>query len=175
MSAGVGYYSQNIMSKTAQAETGKTGFLGEANYPFLFKYDSSIFSDWFLTSQFAYTLLPRSTPGDRAKVTLMHLMFQFGQNFDASNWSWNVGPGYLQQTIKGSGGSVELNNGSATAQFAIPGRDSQITQITVNVGTTWTLNPHQVALDLITENFFSNTKRAHSLMLSYTYIIGSSF
>lgn len=59
---GLGYFSQNILNKTAQSPSGSTKFLGETSYPFLFSYDFAISSTWFLTPRLGYTLLPRSTP-----------------------------------------------------------------------------------------------------------------
>ena len=45
LSVGVGYYSQNVLNKTAVNAAGKTSFLGETSLPLNLKYDFSIFSD----------------------------------------------------------------------------------------------------------------------------------
>ncbi len=173
-SLGVGYYSQNILNKTSQSETGETKLLGEASFPITLKYDFAISPSWYLAPQFGYTLLPRKAPGSTADITLMQLSFLFGQNFSSmsSTWDWYFGPGFLQQTIKGKGGTMELPNGNTTATFAVPGGTSQIRKVTLNLGSSYSFDRARLGLDLIFENAFSSTKRTQSLMFSASYLFG---
>lgn len=168
---GIGYYSQNSFNATSQKETGETGFLGEASYPVNFKKDFSMTGAWFVAPQFSYTLLPRSSAGNTAKVTIAHLEAQFGKNFD-SNFDWFVGPGLLYTSIKGAGGTKVMNNGTSTATFAVPGNDSTIQKITMNFGTSYTIQHNRIGFEIIVENLFSSKKRAENLMLSYAYLFG---
>ncbi|PIS10767.1 MAG: hypothetical protein COT73_07580 [Bdellovibrio sp. CG10_big_fil_rev_8_21_14_0_10_47_8] len=178
-SAGMGYYSQNVMNKTSQAEDGSSKFLGEANYPLNLKYDFLISSNWFLAPQLSYTLFfQRKTPGDTAKVNLMHLAFLFGKNFGSDlvpSFDWYIGPGLIQYEIQGAGGTTVMNNGTSTSTFAVPGRKSTIKKITTVLGTSWSSQHVRVGLDLIFENAFSSTKRTQSLMLSCSYVFGGGF
>lgn len=168
---------QNVLNKTAQDEAGKTKLFGEPNYPINLKYDFSISPSWYLAPQLSYTLFPRSNPGSGSKVTLLHLSFLFGQNFSSSTstWDWYFGPGFLNQTIKGSGGTTELDNGNSTAIFAVPGATANIRKITTNLGTSWTSGSFRFAADLIFENAFSSTKRTQSLMVSTAYSLGGGY
>lgn len=173
---GAGYYSQNFLNKTSQKDDGSSGVLGEANYLLNLKYDYKITQDWYLAPQLNYSLMPRSTPGNTSKVTITHLVFQIGKNFEGghlgSTWDWYVGPGYLQYDIKGAGGTTVMNNGTSTATFAIPGSSSSTKKISTNLGASYTLERSRFGFDLIIENLLSSTKRTQDFMFSYNYQFG---
>lgn len=174
LGVGLGYFSQNVLNKTSQKETGEAGFLGTASYPLTVKYDKAFGGDWFFSPELTYTLIPRSTPGDTAKVTTQHLLFQFGKN-GGSSWDWFVGPGLIQYTYKGAGGTAVLNNGTSTATFAVPGKNSTVTQVTANVGGSFSFGNSRIGVELIIENLMSSSKRTQSLLLGYSYIFGDLF
>ncbi len=171
-SVGLGYYSQNIMNKTAQKITGKSNFWGETSYPLNFKYDFAAFSDWFISPQLSHTFQPRESAGDATRITMTHLAFLFGKNFQGSDFDWYVGPGILQQEMKGKGGSTQLLNGSTPTTFYLPSRTVTTRKLSVNIGSSYLLWGSRLGLDLIFENAFSSEKRAQSLMLSYAYSFG---
>ena len=177
-SIGFGYYSQNVLNKVAQKDDGSTGVLGEPNYPLTLKYDHSLSMDWFMAPQLSYTILPRNTPGDSAKISITHLVFQFGQNLrgaSSSTWDWYIGPGIINYEIKGVGGTTVLNNGTSSATFAQPGRSSTVRKLTSNIGGSINFAQTRIGLDLIIENLASSQKRTESLMLSYAYQFAGGF
>lgn len=172
LSLGVGYYSQNVMNKTAVNPAGKTSFLGETSLPLNIKYDFSIFSDWFLAPQLSYTIVPRESEGASAKITMTHLAFLFGKNFQGSSWDWYMGPGILQQDFDGKGGTVQLLNGSTPTTFYLPSGKSTTRKVSVNIGSSYSFLSTRLGFDLILENAFSSNKRSESLMFSYAYTFG---
>lgn len=140
---GLGYYSQNVLGQISQSADGSKGTLGETSYPLYFKYDYALTSEWFLAPQLSYTLVPRSSAGDTAKVTIAHLVFQVGQNFmndGSSRFDWYVGPGYLRYDIKGAGGTTTMNNGTSTAVFAVPGDTNSVQKVTLDLGASYSLS-----------------------------------
>lgn len=169
---GAAYYSQNILNAVSAKDTGATSFLGETYYPLNLRYEMSFKTNWFFAPQLSYTVLPRKTSDDMAKLTFTHLVFSFGKDFSGrgrADWDWSVGPGLMRYDTKGNGGTTELSNGTGTATFAVPGRTTTVQKITTVVGSSYSLGPSRFGVDLIIENLFSSTKRAESLMLSYAY------
>ncbi|MES2803497.1 MAG: hypothetical protein V4654_13470 [Bdellovibrionota bacterium] len=166
--SGIGYYSENAINEVANNPEGKTGFFGTANYPLTFKYDWAMTQSWFLAPQLNYTLFPRETKGKGAKVTLTHIVFQFGQN-TASGLEWSFGPGILRETIQGKGGTTTLNNGTGTSTFANPGRTVSIHKITLDVGGAIISGRVRYGLDLYFVAPFSSKERTQNLMLSVAY------
>jgi hypothetical protein len=172
-SLGLGYYSQNVLNRTANKESGETSFFGDTLYPLTFKFDYAFSTSWFIAPQLNFTPLSRKAPADTAQVTLLQLSLLFGKNFESSSsWDWYFGPGILQQTIKGAGGTTLLNNGTSFSTFAVPGRSVDTRKLALIIGSAWTKDRSRWAFDFFIENTFSSSKRAQSMMLSYSYIIG---
>lgn len=174
---GIGYYSQNFFNEITQKDNASTSLFGETSYPITFRYETSLAPAWFMGTQLSYTLLPRTNTGNTTKVTITHLTLLFGNNFVGpflSGWDWAIGPGLLKYDISGPGGTKDLNNGTGTATFAIPGNTSTSQKISTNFGISRTFDRSRIGLDLIFESFFSSEKRTQNLMISYSYQFGSS-
>lgn len=169
---GVGLLSENSLGKITASPDGKASTLGTANYPLLLKYDWALKGDRYLSPSFAYTLIPRKTQGDVADVTTWHLHLPFGMNFGrgrgGGGWDWSFGPGILSRTQKGKGGTVQLNNGSGTSTFGVPGRSVETRTLTLTGGLGYTSHAHRLSCDLITEGLASQ-RRGLSLFLAYAY------
>lgn len=171
--SGIGYHSENALNEVANDASGKTGLLGTASYPFIFRYDLAIGTSWIFAPQLNYTLLPRKTKGHGAEVTLTHFIFNFGQNTSTA-WDWSFGPGILRETIKGKGGTTVLNNGNSTSTFANPGRTVTIQKVTVDVATGYTSGKIRYGIDLYFIAPFSSKERTQNLMFSFTYNFSGS-
>lgn len=177
-SVGVGYYAQNSFGLTAKDEAGKAGFLGPSFTPLNLRYDSNFSSEWFLSPQLSYTIVPRNLEGSTGKVSFMHFILQFGKNIkDSGSQTWDIyaGPGLIRYDIKGAGGTTVMNNGTSTATFAVPGGSSSVQKLTTNLGTSLSFGKSLFSFDIIVENAFSSKKRTENLMLSYAYVFGDGF
>ncbi len=177
-SIGFGYYAQNSLGLVSNSETGKSGLLGPSFTPLNFRYDSNFSSDWFLSPQLSYTLIPRNLEGNTGKISFLHFALQFGKNLQSSGsqtWDVYAGPGLIRYDIKGTSGTTVMNNGTSTATFAMPGGTSTVQKLTANLGASVTFSKSLFAFDVIVENAFSNKKRTESLMLSYAFIFGDGF
>lgn len=175
---GFGYFSQNAINATSQKEDGSSSLIGEPSYPILLKFDRGISSDWFISPQLIYSILPRKSAGDTAKVTTIHLAFPFGKNFASSSgtrFDWFFGPGLLRYQIDGAGGTTVMSNGTGTATFAVPGRSSTVQKVTGIAGVSMSFDRSRLSAEIIFENLFSNKKRAEDLMVSYAYRFGGGF
>lgn len=171
--AGLGYYSENALNEVANNAEGETGLLGTVNYPLTFKYDWAMVGNWFLAPQLNYTLFPRETKGSGAKVTITHLVFNFGQNA-ADGFDWSFGPGIFRETIQGKGGTVTLNNGTGTSTFGNPGRTVTIQKLTLDVGGSYVSGRLHYGLDLYFIAPFSSKERTQNLMFSIAYDLSGS-
>lgn len=172
---GVGYFSENSLGRITQKPSGqKSSVFGTITYPLLLKYDWKIGTDFFFSPQLTYTIFNRKSAGDSAEVQIWHLMLPFGKNFSFSNFDWFVGPGWLSRSIKGAGGTTELNNGGSVSTFALPGRVVASKVITWNAGISYNTNPHRFAFDLMVEGMASS-KRTFDMMFSYAYSFGRGF
>lgn len=170
---GVAYFSQAVPNKITTDDSGKSSLMGTTYLPFKLQYNTNVYDQWFWAPQLSYTVIPRSLTGDTGKVTLMHLGLPFGKNFESwSGWDWYVGPGLIYYEYKGAGGTKVMNNGTSTANFAIPGNSSTVKKITWNAGAGFSFGASRLDIAVIFENFFSNKKRTQNLALAYTYGFG---
>lgn len=171
---GISYYSQNALGKTTASATSAPSFLGSPNYPVNLKYDWRLSLDWYLSPQLSYTPMARSASGDSAKVTLLYFVLPIGQNLGfgaGSHWDWSFGPGYIQSTIKGAGGTTVLSNGTGTSTFAVPGESVTLQTISLSGAGAYNFGKSRISVDLIFEGLLSS-KRAASFMFSYAYRFG---
>lgn len=171
-SAGLGYFTENNFGKITKVDSAASTTFGTATYPLLLKYDISIFPGTFFSPAFTYTILDRKDAADSAKVNIWHLMLPFGSNFYNDNFDWSVGVGLLNRKIQGKGGTVQLDNGTGTATFALPGRTVESRTITFNMGSAFVYGPSRFALDLMIEGLTSE-KRSFDIMFSYAYAFNS--
>lgn len=168
-SAGLGYYSDNMLSKITEKETGAASLLGTPDYPLILKYDFRVGSNFMAAAKLSWSVLGRKGVGDTIKSETMHLYFPIGKNISGTNFDWFVGPGIMRQTLKGAGGLTQMSNGTGTATFAVPGRSVTSQLVTLNLGTTYSMGRSNFGLDLVTEGAASSLKRTFNLMFSYTY------
>ncbi len=168
-SAGLGYYSDNVLNKITQKETGAASLTGTTEYPLILKYDWRLNQNFLMAAKLSWSLLGRKGVGDTVKAETMHLYFPVGKNISGTSWDWSVGLGILRQTLKGAGGLTQMSNGTGTATFAVPGRSVTTQVMTLNFGTNYTMGKSNFGIDLITEGAMSSTKRTFNLMLSYIY------
>lgn len=168
MYLGAGFFSESILGKQTTSVTGASTTSGTATYPLFFKYDMQVGSaGYFVAPTVYYTVFSRSDPANSAKVTIWHLLLPYGGNF-YGNWDWSAGLGILNRTIQGAGGIVQLNNGTGTSSFALPGGTVSSRVFTVNAGASYYFNASRFALDLVAEGAASS-KRTFDFMLSYSY------
>jgi hypothetical protein len=68
----------------------------------------------------------------------------------------------------GAGGTQVLNNGTSTTTFALPSNQVTIEEITMNLGTAYSVGKSRIGFDIMIEGSASS-KRTYDLMLSYAY------
>lgn len=172
-SVGFSYLSKNFLNEITNKEDGSVSFLGTSNYALDGGYEDKLVNDWYWTGRLLYTPLPRSAEGDSASITLTHLKFLFGQNFQGNRasdqWDWFLGLGILREEIKGKGGFVQLSNGTGTSTFAVPGNSSSNINGTQSVGVGYSSGPYRLVTELAFENLFKESKRTQSLVISFLY------
>jgi len=166
---GLGYHSENSVSKITQSQTGAKSMMGTTTTPLLLKYDLMMSGNYFFTPKLAYTLMSRNGSGSTLKATYWHIMLPFGKNFTGSSWDWAIGPGIFNRTIQGAGGTTTLNNGTSTSVFAVPGTSTSSQIISFNFLTNYKIGSHHINFDFITEGLLSSDKRTFDLMLGYLF------
>lgn len=173
-SAGLSYFSQNFFNEITQSSDGSTSFLGTSNYALDVGYESGLVKSWMWSARLLYTPLPRSAPGNTADVTLTQLKFLTGQNFEGAKnnglWDWYVGLGLLKEDYKGKGGTVQMNNGTGTATFAVPGNSSSSLNGTQSVGVGYSFSSVRITGEIAFENLFNEKKRTQNLIIGVLYL-----
>ena len=112
-----------------------------------------------------YTPLGRSGAGDTSKAKL--LVFELPYLWSlVDSLELKTGVALMYKTISGSGGTVDLNNGTGTATFAKPGRSATSSAGAIHLGLAYTLTEDgRVDLDAWISGAFSS-RRAVTLFLS---------
>lgn len=175
---GLSYISQNFLNEVTQKTDGSASLMGTANYALDGGYKSDLARDWFWTGRLLYTPLPRSADGNTASITLTQIKLLVGQDLGGARASgaldWFAGLGILKEDFKGKGGLTQMNNGTGTATFAVPGNSSSSLNGTQSVGLGYTSGSTRFAGEIAFQNFFNEKKRTQSLILSFLYIFPAS-
>lgn len=166
---GAAIFFENNFGKLTEKSDSSKSTLGTTTIPFFYKHDWKIYSDFYISPLFSYTLFNRQDPDNSAKVTIWHLLIPIGKNIGSTGWDWNTGLGILNRTISGSGGQVQLANGNSVATFSLPGRTVSSKNFTFTGGGSFTYLFSRYGFDLITEGIFSS-KLNINLMFSYSYL-----
>jgi len=115
LEAGSSFSNMMKITKSDDASKSKLG-----THQFIFSLSGRI---WDFKPEFAYTILPRKGTGDTYKSRLMVIQLPYLITL-VDDVDLKFGPSYWMHTISGSGGSVELSNGTGTATFYKPDRSS---------------------------------------------------
>lgn len=165
---GLGYFSENVMGRITQSPTAAASTMGSTTYPLILKYDYQLAGGGFVSPMLTYTPLAREQAGGSAKISLLQFIIPYGGKIYESNWDWFIGGGLVGRTVKGSGGTVQLSNGTGTATFARPGRTVESRNFLLNFGTAYNYELHRFAFDVNVESPLA-VERTYNLMFSYAY------
>ena len=171
---GFAYVSENSFSKITKSDTGAASFMGTTDIPLMGRMDFEMSKDLFISPRMTYGLLGRKGSNSTITSTNLHIYAPMGKNFSDSKYDWGIGPGIMRRSLKGKGGTTQLSNGNDTSTFAVPGREVVTQTVTMNFGVSGKFAMLTGGADLITEGFFSSTKRTFSIMLSLTAPLGGN-
>jgi hypothetical protein len=164
---GASYYAQSSIFKTTQSADGSSSILGAGMIPFSATW-STKFWEYALAPKLEYTLIPRDSTGGSIQSTLMILSFPHYVPLEGPAGDYSYGLAFLQYTIKGGGGIKTLNNGTGTANFAVP--PDSVTSTTValraSLGLNFPLGHAEIGTFL--EGAFTD-RRTFSLFFNFDY------
>jgi hypothetical protein len=159
---GTGVFLQNMLTTTTTPESS-ANVLGQVNLPQVsLMADLRGFSRFGLAPSVALTPVAL-TGGNGVKKSIflasLPLAWTVGQSA-----SFKFGPGLLQYSVRGDGGTTELNNGTGTSTFYLPGSTKSSKVFVLNVGMGFDLfRKFRFDLDAVVPGIMSS-KRALNLM-----------
>lgn len=168
---GMDVFSRSLM-KTTSTSSAKKDFISPMQYPISFAYGYKLMGDAKFMPQLDYTLFPKKGKDGSTEETHMLLHLPYVKKIKSSAFDWKAGLVLYQMSIKGGGGTVTLNNGGSTANFAVPSdtRSSRISML--ELGAHYTISKFLIHGSLFVEGPFHKDKRNYSLMLGVLYNIG---
>jgi len=159
---GTGVFLQNMLTTTATPESS-ANVVGQMNLP-----QVSLMADFRGSSGFGLAPSVALTPvamsgGNGVKKSMLlaslPLAWSMGQTA-----SFKFGPGLLQYSVSGDGGTTELNNGTGTSTFYLPGSTKTSKIFVLNVGMGFDLFRNlRFDFDAVVPGILSS-KRALNLM-----------
>ncbi len=168
---GASYYSQNSLSKTTKSADGSKSFLGQTYYPIGVGYAVTTGAESAFVPTFEYTLLPRTSKDGGTKATLMMLTLPYTEKF-AESWDWSVGITTIYYNLKGKGGTKQLNNGTGTATFALPGRSVSTINFATHLAVGYNYEDFRFQFGTNILAILSKERRSFDLFLMLQYKLG---
>lgn len=155
----VGFMQDNFM-RVSTADSGSKGIIGGPLPAIGLSYRIGSFMPGV-----SYTILGRSAASDTSKAKLLAFDLPYIWSFFDS-FEFKTGVGLIMKTISGEGGTVQLNNGNSTSNFARPGRSVTSTTGFLHLGAGFpSTNALRFDMDLWVSGAFSS-RRAFTLYLS---------
>jgi hypothetical protein len=159
---GTGVFLQNMLTTTTTPESTSNA-LGQINLPQL-----SVMADFRGSSGFGFAPSIALTPvaiagGNGVKKSMLLASLPLAWSLGQSA-SFKFGPGLLQYSVTGDGGTTQLNNGTGTSTFYLPGETRTSKVFVLNVGMGFDLfRNFRFDLDAVVPGALSS-KRALNLM-----------
>lgn len=167
---GANLLSHGLNRETQQA-SGQTSFLGTTYYQLYFQTHFGVTSTLQFSPNLSYMpdfLLPRKTSDGSVTTSYVILGLPVLYRLNDS-WDFGGGPAILWYTVKGSGGTTTMNNGTGTATFARPGQSSTSKTVGLTFGAGWNMSAGRLGADAMIEGLTNSQKRNYSLLFSATY------
>lgn len=170
---GYGLLSSGILSESV-TPNGQPSIYGSFTFHFLSAHIRWSGNHYKYGLRLGYTLLPRETADDAAKITQLIFSPQFGVPLGATRrWLWNTSVGLLYTESKGQGGSVVGANGGSTATFYRPSDTVSSLLINLETGVNWQFSSHWFASWDLIFNGLLGDKRSMGLFMTIGYSWGS--
>ncbi len=162
-----GATSLPLNSVTTQ-NSAKKDFLGELYNSLGVKYNFTGGSDYQYSAILTTTKISLISNKDKDKGLTTSLTQLEGNLVFSSSSSFQFKSqlGILMYEMKGSGGQVDLPNGTSTATFDLPSKTVNAQTIYLGGGVQYDFGSFSLAADLNFLSFFSNTRRNYFLSLT---------
>ena len=155
------------LNAVTTSPTAKKDTLGELYNPLGFKYIFESSSAYQLSASLSTTQISLLTNKDKDKGT-SNFMTQVGSDLyfsSSSKFNFKSQFGIMLYQIKGSGGTVELNNGAGTATFDLPSRSSSSQTVYVGIGGQYDFGSFNIDTNLNFLSLLSSTRRSYFLSI----------
>ncbi len=168
---GFSLYSQSILGTASQSESRKDIF-SAPEYPLSLNYSYRFSDEIRILPEIDYTLFYKKGEDGGTEMNELLIHLPFVKKFNQSHLEWKAGLVFHQHKTIGSGGAITLNNGTSTANFAIPGYTRISNQFLSELGLIYEFDRTLVQINLLFESAFNNSKRNYSLLAGLTYNLG---
>ena len=164
---GTGLLAYNTF-ETSQDETGEAGTFG-TNYalPLQLQIDTPFFWGLGMSPRLLYTPIGQEAPegGSTSRILMLSLpaTYTFSEALKGS-----FGLGYMIRTIKGSGGTIEVNNGLGTSTFLLPGQSRSSKNFLLEAGVSYDVGRFFVNLEGLLAGVLTE-RRSVSFLFSLNY------
>lgn len=164
--AGIGILNFDAGVASSSATSGTKPFLYQTYTMLSLTSYHSLKGLWQISPIFDFTLIGRKTPEGKAKTSVTTLGARFIRPAFFSGFNFHLGPGLVFYRIDGSGGTVDLNNGSGVSTFGAPNESRASNLIYYDFGVGYQKNKYRFEFSILVTELFKTTKRAISPVLT---------
>jgi hypothetical protein len=166
---GAGTLSHNL-ARTSGSADAESAFLG-TTYPSVFLSGRLTSGGITLAPTIGYTIFSHHfkdhrLEGDDSTTSILTTAVLLASRTGALEL--HGGLGMLFYRISGSGGIVEIENGTSTSNFALPARSMTSRALYIDLGPAMYLGPLRLDLDFLITGLFSE-RRAVSMVFALNY------
>lgn len=159
------------LNKLATSASGKTSTFGTTFYNLQLEYHIPLTKMTLFSPRLNYMhesihAVEAEDKGSKSSLNYLVLPFTFNVH---DLWDFSSGMTIVRYTVKGKGGTIELDNGTGRTTFARPGRTVTSTTAGLMFGVAFNYKQLRSGLDLMVQGPFSAERRSLSSVLSCTW------
>lgn len=164
---GLGVLNHNAGKASNSATSGDKPFFGQLYNQLDLAAYFAISNGWSIAPVFNLSIISKKSPEGEQKSSVSLVGVRSHQQF-ASSFDYHFGLGFIAYQIKGSGGTVLLNNGSGTTTFGTPSDATSSSQLYYDVGLGYTIQKFKINLSTLITEPFGGSKLALNPMLTFS-------
>ncbi len=167
-SIGLGFLNYNSGIAATSASSGSKPFSSELYTQLSVSGMFSVYDQWSLSPVLVYGFPSKKTPEGKETTTVSALGVRAYRLIDGG-FDFHIGPGVMYYQVKGSGGTVTLNNGSSTSNFGIPSGTRTSTLLYMDFGAGYSFwGNYKVEASILMTGLTASNKRAMTHLITFS-------
>lgn len=164
---GVSLLNHNAGKASSSAQSGDKPFFGQIYNQLDLMAFFPVKNNLIISPIFNLSITSKKSPEGEQKTSVSMIGVRALKPW-TSNLDYHFGLGFIAYQIKGSGGNVNLSNGTGVSTFGTPSDTSSSSQLYYDLGLGYSFQKYRIELSTLATEVFAGSKLALNPMLTFS-------